>query len=79
MERSVLDRELNLGLSKVYFETFEAAVKRYGYTGKLNDEGMNEIAKEINLDFDDMQNDRNSAAHHYYKSKFIFDHGNYDA
>lgn len=40
---------------------------------------MEEIAKQINLDYDDMQKDRNSAAHLYYKSKFIFDHGNYDA
>jgi hypothetical protein len=40
---------------------------------------MHEIAREINLDFDDMQKDRNSAAHHYYKSKFIFDHGHYNA
>lgn len=40
---------------------------------------MKEISREINLDYEDMIKDRNSVAHLYYQSKYIFDHGNYDA
>ena len=32
-ERKVLDRELKLKLNQVAFDTFELAIKRYGYTG----------------------------------------------
>lgn len=70
---------MKLGLSRIYYETYEAAVKRYGYTGKIQDEAISEISKEINLDYKTMTTDRNSPSHLYYQSKFIFDHGNYDA
>lgn len=32
-ERKVLDRELKLRLNSVGFDTFEFAIKRYGYIG----------------------------------------------
>ena len=32
-ERKVLDRELKLKLNQVSFDTFEFAIKRYGYIG----------------------------------------------
>ena len=74
----MLDREIQLGLNKVYFERYENAIKRYGYTGVVRDQGFEEISREINLDYADFQKDKHSAHYLYYKNEFIVDHGNYD-
>jgi len=37
MERTILDRELRLGLYNIQFEDFERAIVKYGHTGRLTD------------------------------------------
>ena len=36
-ERKITDREAKMRLHTVRYETFERAMKRYGYTGRITD------------------------------------------
>ena len=76
LERSVLDRELQLGLHRVRFEEFERAIMRYGYTGRLTDQMLTEIKGDIHLQAEDLTN-RNAITHFYFQDEHAFDHGNY--
>lgn len=58
------------------FETFETCIKRYGYTGRLNDSIFEEISSEIHLTAGELP-DRNSIIHFYYQAEHGFDHGVY--
>ncbi len=64
-------------MSEVKFEDYERAVKRFGYTGRLNDDLLTEIGQDINLKPKDLL-DADALAHYYYQSEHCFDHGNYD-
>jgi hypothetical protein len=65
VERKIVDRELKLRLHQVRFDSFEFAIKRYGYTGELTDSIFAEISEEINLNHKELT-DRNSIIHFYY-------------
>lgn len=60
------------------FETYENAIKRYGYTGRINDQILNEVASEIHLNPKDLT-DRATVSHFYYQADHSFNHGNYDS
>lgn len=76
-ERKIIDRELKMHLYTVRYDTFERAVKRYGYTGRLTDTMFLEVQDIIRVSVDDLK-DRNSITHFYFQNNFGFDHGNYD-
>ena len=76
VERKVVDRELKIKLEGVAFDTFEYAIKRYGYIGQVTDTSLSEVSDMINLRADDLP-DRNSVVHYYYQAEHGFDHGNY--
>jgi len=59
-EEKVYLTECMLNLYQVDFETFQGAIKRFGYKVDLNDEHMKEISKEIKCDFKAMAEDRSS-------------------
>ena len=50
LERTIVDRELRLGLHSLKYEDFERSIVKYGYTGRLTDTIIEEIAGELNLD-----------------------------
>jgi hypothetical protein len=68
---------MHLQLHKVAFEIFETCIKRYGYTGRLNDHIFEEIGHDIHLNAKELT-DRNSIIHFYYQADHAFDHGNYN-
>ena len=41
--------ERQTGLAAVLYSNAETSIKRYGYTGKLNDTTLGEIASELNV------------------------------
>jgi hypothetical protein len=47
------------------FEVFERNVKRFGYTGRLTDNLLKDIAEDIKLEFDEVK-DRNTLPHFYW-------------
>ena len=49
-ERAIVDKELVLHLATVQYESYEYAIKRYGFTGSLTEEGMTEVKDYLNLD-----------------------------
>jgi hypothetical protein len=61
----------------VRFDVFEGAIKRYGYIGRIRDESLIEISRDINLDTVKLQDDT-SYVSRTYKAKKCFDHGNYE-
>ena len=72
-----MNREQKLGLNKISYDTFEAGVKRYGYTGTLTDSTLVETSPS-GVDAKDLQ-DRNSITHFYYQADHAFKNGNYEA
>jgi len=65
--------ECQIGLHKVDFITYQAAVKRFGYRVNMNKEHMRAISKEINLDFERMYEYANSPyAIAYLDQEFTF-------
>lgn len=72
-EDFVYRMECRIRLCDVDFETFQGAIKRFGYRIDLNDEHMKSISREIKLNLDEMNNNKGSAYHVVYKDeKFFF-------
>ena len=61
VENFCYNAECKLGLYRVEFRAFQAAIKRFGYRVDLNVEHLRAIAPEIRLDVDKMINDEHSA------------------
>jgi hypothetical protein len=53
-EAAVYLRECELQLLNVDFETYQGAIKRFGYKIDLNDQHMEKIAPEIRLNYQQM-------------------------
>ena len=66
-ERTIIDRELRLGLYSIRYEDFERAIVKYGYTGRLTDQIFEHIAPDINMEVGSLT-DKQSAFHYYYQS-----------
>jgi hypothetical protein len=49
VENEVIHREMELKLCQVFFDVFERNVKRFGYTGRLTDNLLHDIADDIKL------------------------------
>ena len=47
-------------MNEVDYETFQGAIKRFGYRIDLNDEHMKSIAREIKLSISEMNENKNS-------------------
>ena len=77
LERTLIDRELQLGLSACNFDTFERCIKRFGYTGRVTDTTLEEVRSEIHVKTEDLTN-RNEITHFYFQDDRVFDHGNYN-
>lgn len=60
-EQKVLAQEKNTGLQAVDYQVFEAAIKRYGYTGRVQDTSLIEVQDDINLSAKQLD-DKNSYA-----------------
>ena len=72
-EEYVYKSECRLRLDEVDFETFQGAIKRFGYRIDLNDEHMKSISREIKLNVTDMNENKNSPFAIAYKDdKFFF-------
>jgi len=71
-EEKVYVSECRLNLYSVDYETFQGAIKRFGYKIDLNDEHMKSISKEIKLNFEEMQRDRSSPFAVVYKDSKKF-------
>jgi hypothetical protein len=53
-EEYVYKSECRIKLQDVDFETFQGAIKRFGYRIDLNDEHMKSISREIKLNVEEM-------------------------
>src|SRR5947208_626038 len=72
-ENYVYQSECRLQLHRVDFETFQGAIKRFGYRVDLNDEHMKSISREIRLNVIEMNEQKNSPFYVVYKDeKFFF-------
>ena len=71
-ETTVYLKECELNLHNVDFETFQGAIKRFGYKIDLNDEHMKKIAPEIRLNVQEMQQMPSSVFQVVYKDKKMF-------
>ena len=71
-EKTVFVSECQLLLNTVDFETFQGAVKRFGYKIDLNDEHMKNISKEIKLDVNEMNSSPQSHFAIVYKDENKF-------
>ena len=68
--------ECKLGLYRVEFRTFQAAVKRFGYRIDLKESHLRSIAPEIRLDVDAMKDDPKSPwAIAYLDADFSYQNG----
>jgi len=56
----------------VRFEDFERNIKRFGWTGSLEDQMIQEVSDEIKLNIDDI-NDERTIQNHFFKSELTFD------
>ena len=59
-EEYVYTSECRIKLQDVDFETFQGAIKRFGYRIDLNDEHMRSISREIRLNFAELNENKNS-------------------
>lgn len=55
-------------MSKVNYEQFQGAIKRFGYKVNLSDEHLKAVSKQMNLDLNFMFNDPNSIQATYYSN-----------
>ena len=54
VERSVLHGEDTIKLQTTWFLDFQKAIKRYGFKGELRDEGLQEVAGIIRLNWSEI-------------------------
>ncbi len=59
-------------MNEVDFETFQGAIKRFGYRIDLNDEHMKSIAREIKLNITEMNEQKGSPFAVVYKDESFF-------
>lgn len=59
-ENFVYESECRIRLNEVDFETFQGAVKRFGYRIDLNDEHIKSISREIKLNVAEMNEQKGS-------------------
>ena len=71
-EQFVYKTECRLRLNEVEFLTFQGAIKRFGYRINLNDEHMKAISREIKLDIQEMNDQKNSPVAVVYKDETFF-------
>lgn len=68
-ENYVHKSESRLRLRETDYQTFQGAVKRFGYRIDLNDEHIKSIAREIKLDHQEMNQSNNSPYAIVYKDE----------
>ena len=72
-ENYCFNAEYKVGLTKIDFITFQAAIKRFGYRVNLNKEHIKAISNEINLNVDILYEDANSPqALVYHDTEFAY-------
>jgi hypothetical protein len=73
-ERILQDREKKLKLNKIYYDSYEAAIKRYGYTGFLTDTTLLATlpSPAVGALSGGELPDQNAIAHYYYQSEIGF-------
>ena len=75
VEQLIYRHECELGFQSVFFERFYGALKRFGFSGDLNDRQLEKIAPDINLKYMKMVNETSSAAHiTFFDSEFFTDY-----
>ena len=72
-----MNQERQLGLGCVNYSIYEGAIKRYGYTGRVRDDSLKEIADYINLTPKQLD-EADSYTAKTYRAKKAFHQGNYD-
>ena len=58
-----------LGLTKINYEQFHSAIKRFGYKDNLTEDHMKIISKQINLDYPEFSCNPNSIYHVFYRDQ----------
>ncbi|CDW79480.1 UNKNOWN [Stylonychia lemnae] len=76
IELQLSEREWKLNLCKVKYSEYERAIQRFGYTGHIQDQSLQELQDVINFDLGKAKN-RNDIYHYYYQSPYIFNKGDY--
>ena len=71
-----MGNEKEMGLAGISFEVFEGAIKRYGWVGKMTDDGMKEVSSTINLNLSDFEDNTTFVAK-LYRAPEGFEQGNY--
>lgn len=71
-EDYVFKSECRIKLNEVDFETFQGAIKRFGYRIDLNDEHMRSISREIKLNATEMNESKSSPYNIVYKDEKYF-------
>ncbi|CDW82315.1 UNKNOWN [Stylonychia lemnae] len=56
------------------FEEYERVIMRYGYTGRITENIIEEIAQDINLDISHLEQE-NSIQHYFFKNGRVFQDG----
>ena len=78
-ENILYKNEGKIGLQKVEFIVFQAAIKRFGYRRDLTEEHLRSIAPEIKLNVDQMIHNTSSAWHIAYRDRdFAFKNNRHD-
>ena len=77
IEHSLINKESALKLHKIDFEIYEMALKRYGYTGNLQDNVLQEVCNLIKIKNFEKLTDQTGIVHYYYQSPIGFEQGNY--
>jgi hypothetical protein len=71
-EATVYLKECEIQLHNVDFESYQGAIKRFGYKIDLNSEHMKKIAPEIRLNVQDMETAPQSCFNVVYKDTKMF-------
>ena len=71
-EDYVYKSECRIKLNEVDFESFQGAIKRFGYRTNLNDEHMKSISREIKLNTTEMNEAKSSPYSIVYKDAQFF-------
>eukprot|EP00347_Sterkiella_histriomuscorum_P014188 403361829 len=77
LERTIVDRDMSLGLYNLRYDHFERTIKRFGYKGKLEENILEQIGQEINISLKEIQNDQ-SLHNFFFKNTHIFQQGIYN-
>lgn len=72
-EIRVFESECQLRLNELSYENYFTEIKRFGFQSDLTDEHLQKIAPQINLDFQEMEEDEQSPFFHFYRNSMLTD------